>query len=75
VLSGGGLPLQLADDEEYAALPGISGGTAMVDDKDRERERNERERREGEVEPRQRRGNGSIPALTREQIEKMKKKA
>jgi hypothetical protein len=31
--------------------PGISGGTAMVDDKDRERERSERERREGEEEP------------------------
>jgi hypothetical protein len=63
----------LVGDERYAAPP-VSGGTAMADE-DKERERSERERRESEEEPRRRRGNGSILPLTREQIEKMKKKA
>jgi hypothetical protein len=37
--------------------------------------RSDRERGESEEEPRRRRGNGSILPLTREQIERMKKKA
>lgn len=49
----------------------------MANDKDKERERRERERRERERREAQieERPNGTVPPLTHEQIEKLKRKA